>query len=159
MERHTVYFYENDPSLTGPIVEFVKKGLEQEETVIVIATDNHRLDLKTKLLADNVIGLESTHDAHYMTLDASATLSLFMRDGWPDEHLFLNVIGQMIGSVQKGPAIRIYQELTAVLLAERDYLVALQIERLWKKLVKNGAVCSSAGIPHQHFMELRRNTF
>ena len=71
MERHTVYFFEEDDlSWLEPIADFVKNGLGQNETVIVIATEQHRLDLRTKLLADKIIGLEAPSDALYTTLDA-----------------------------------------------------------------------------------------
>ena len=95
MERHRVYFYEEDSSLKDRIAEFVQ-GLQQDETVIVIASDQRRFDLKTRLQADNVIGLGAPNDGHYVTLDASTTLSLFMRNGLPDERLFFSVVGQMI---------------------------------------------------------------
>ena len=85
MQLHRVYFYEQDSSLMDPIAEFVKKGLEQQETVIVIATDQRRFDLKTRLVAANVIGLGEPHDDQYVTLDASNTLSLFMRGSIKEE--------------------------------------------------------------------------
>src|SRR4030095_5016941 len=121
MESHTVYFYaEEDASWVDPIVDFVKTGLGLRETVIVIATDQHRLDIKTPLLTDKVIGLEAPSDAQYVTLDASATLQLFMRNGWPEESLFFKVVDQIIRSIQKHGVVRIYQEVTAVLLARGD---------------------------------------
>jgi hypothetical protein len=73
MERHRVYFYEEDSSLSEPIGQFVKEGLDQKQTVIVIATDQRRFDLKKRLLADNIIGLSAPHDDQYVTLDASTT--------------------------------------------------------------------------------------
>ena len=152
MERHTVYFFEEDDlSWLEPIADFVKNGLGQNETVIVIATEQHRLDLKTKLLADKIIGLEAPSDALYTTLDASTTLPLFMRNGWPDERLFLNVVGQIIGSIQKNTAVRIYQEISAAHLASRDYLVGLHLERLWAKLANNDDRSFLCGYPASAF--------
>ena len=152
MERHTVYFFdEDDLSWLEPIADFVKNGLGQNETVIVIATEQHRLDLKTKLLADKIIGLEAPSDALYTTLDASTTLPLFMRNGWPDERLFLNVVGQIIGSIQKNKAVWIYQEISAVHLASRDYLVGLHLERLWAKLANNEDRSFLCGYPASAF--------
>ena len=139
MDRHTVYFYEEeDASWVDPIVNFVKTGLDLRETVIVIATEQHRLDFKTKLLADKVIGLEAPSDALYVTLDALVTLQLFMRNGWPDEHLFFSVVDQIIRSIQKHGVVRLYQEVTSVVLAQGDYLVGLHLERLWGQFAKKG---------------------
>lgn len=151
MERHRVYFYEEDSSLKDPIAEFVKQGLQQDETVIVIASDQRRFDLKTRLQADNVIGLGAPNDGHYVTLDASTTLSLFMRNGLPDERLFFSVVGQMIGSTETNAGVRIYQEITAILLAGQDYLVGLHLERLWANLVNNRGHSLLCGYPASAF--------
>ena len=151
MERHRVYFYEEDSSWVDPIAEFVKKGVEQKETVIVIGTDQRRFDLKTRLLADNVIGLGALNDEYYVTVDAATTLSLFMRNGWPDERLFLSVVGQMFRSTQKHTRVRIYQEITAVLLVGRDYLTGLHLERLWTKLVNTREYSLLCGYPVSAF--------
>jgi hypothetical protein len=63
MQRHIVYFFEEDDhSWLDPIADFVKNGIGQNETVIVIATEQHHLDLKTKLLANKTIGLEASND-------------------------------------------------------------------------------------------------
>jgi len=107
MNSHGVYFYEEDTFLIDNVAHFVKEGLEQKETVIVVATAEHRTDLKTTLMADNVIGLLAP-SGNYLTLDASTTLSLFMLNGWPDEQLFLKVIGRIIGSAAAaGTRVRI----------------------------------------------------
>ena len=152
MERHRVYFYEEeDASWVNPVADFLKTGLGLSETVIVIATEQHRLDLKTKLLEDKVIGLEAPTDAQYMTLDPSATLQLFMRNGWPDERLFFNVVDQIIGSIQKHGVVRIYQEVTAILLAQTDYLVGLHLERLWGQFAKKGDRSFLCGYPTSAF--------
>ncbi|HZH50161.1 MAG TPA: hypothetical protein VFD86_10355, partial [Nitrospira sp.] len=57
------------------VASFVKKGLGQEETAIVMATAEHCADSKTKLLADNGIGLLSPRGGSHVTLDASTTVS------------------------------------------------------------------------------------
>jgi hypothetical protein len=159
MERHKVYFYEEDSARADPIAEFVKSGLEGKERVIVIATEQRRAELKTRLLADNVIGLGSVNDDHYVTLDASTILSLFLRASWPDERLFFGVVGQMVGSTQRDTGVRIYQEITAVVLASRDYLVALEVERLWAKLIDDRKHALLCGYPASAFTEAETEDF
>ena len=45
MQRHTVYFFEeDDQSWLDPIADFVKNGVGQNETVIVIVTEQNRLE-------------------------------------------------------------------------------------------------------------------
>jgi MEDS: MEthanogen/methylotroph, DcmR Sensory domain len=136
VKTHSVYFYEDDTFLVGKVAQFVKNGLERQETVIVIATAEHRTDLKTKLMAENMIGPSTPTGGHYLTLDALATLSLFTLNGWPDGRLFFKVMGQLIGSAPRGTGIRIYGEIVAVLCAEGKYRAAIRLEELWNKFAQ-----------------------
>jgi len=147
MNSHGVYFYEEDTFLIDNVAHFVKEGLEQKETVIVVATAEHRTDLKATLMADNVIGLLAP-SGNYLTLDASTTLSLFMLNGWPDEQLFLKVIGRIIGSATAaGTRVRIYGEMVALLWAEGNHLAAIHLERLWNKLAMQRDFSLLCGYP------------
>jgi DcmR-like sensory protein len=134
MNGHTVYFYEDDTLLIDNVAQFVKSGLEQQEAVIVVATEEHRNDLKMKLVAENVIGLSAPRGRNYLPLDAATMLSLFMLNGWPDERLFLKVIGQIIKSVTPPAPVRIYGEMVALLWAEGRHRAAIRLEALWNKL-------------------------
>ena len=151
MNTHSVYFYEDDTFLIEKVAHFVKKGLERQETVIVVATDQHRDDLKIKLIEDEVIGLSTWNTGNYVTLDAAATLALFMHEGWPDEHLFLSVIGQIIQSAAATKPVRIYGEMVAVLFAEGNPLAAIQLERLWNKLAEQRPFSLLCGYPAATF--------
>src|SRR5918995_5215804 len=148
--NHSVYFYEDDTFLIDSVADFAKEGLERQETVIIVATEQHRGDLKTKLTED-LVGLWAPISEHYVTLDASATLVLFMRNGWPDEGLFIKVIGQIIQSAGGGKPVRIYGEMVAVLWAEGNPLAAIHLERLWNKLASQQDFSLLCGYPASAF--------
>lgn len=147
--NHGVYFYEDDTFLIDNVAGFAKEGLERQETVIIVATEHHRSDLETKLTED-LHGLWAATLANYVTLDASATLGLFMRNGWPDERLFLKIIGQIIQSA-RGNTVRIYGEMVAVLWAEGNALAAIHLERLWNKLGSQRNFTLLCGYPSSAF--------
>jgi hypothetical protein len=151
MNSHAVYFYEEDAFLIDNVAHFVKKGLEQKETVIVVATAEHRHDLKNKLMDENLIGLLAPTGTNYWTLDASTTLSLFLLDGWPDERLFLKVIGQIIESATLGAPVRIYGEMVAVLWAEGNHRAAIRLEELWNLLAIRRDFSLLCGYPSSAF--------
>jgi hypothetical protein len=151
MNSHAVYFYEEDAFLIDNVAHFVKKGLEQKETVIVVATAEHRHDLKNKLMDENLIGLLAPTGTNYWTLDASTTLSLFLLDGWPDERLFLKVIGQIIESATLGAPVRIYGEMVAVLWAEGNHRAAIRLEELWNLLATRRDFSLLCGYPSSAF--------
>ena len=147
MAGHTVYFYEDDAFLIENVAHFVRSGLERQETVIVVATEEHRLDLNARLISDNVIGLASPTDAQYLTLDAASTLSLFMLDDWPDERLFLKIMGQIIASIAKEGPVRIYGEMVAVLWAQGRHRAAIRLEGLWNQLAQQREFALLCGYP------------
>ncbi len=151
MNSHGVYFYEDDTFLIDNVAHFIKNGLERHETVIVVATEEHRLDLKTRLIADRVIGFASPTDARYFTLDASTTLSLFMLNDWPDERLFLKVIGQIIASSAPNTPVRIYGEMVAVLWAHGKHRAAIRLEELWNTLATQQEFSLLCGYPSSEF--------
>ena len=132
------------------VAGFAKEGLERQETVIIAATKQHRSDLETKL-AEDLHGLWAATSANYVTLDASSTLDLFMRKGWPDEGLFLQVIGQIIHSAPGNKPVRIYGEMVAVLWAEGNALAAIHLERLWNKLGNQRNFTLLCGYPSSAF--------
>ena len=148
--KHGVYFYEDDTFLIDSVADFAKEGLERQETVIIVATEQHRGDLKTKLTED-LVGLWALTSENYVTLDASATLVLFMRNGWPDEGLFIKVVGQIIQSAGSGRPVRIYGEMVAVLFAGGNVLAAIQLERLWNKLASQQDFTLLCGYPASAF--------
>jgi hypothetical protein len=152
MSSHSVYFYEDDSFLIDKVTDFAREGLLHQETVIIIATDQHRGELKTKL-TEEVIGLWAPTGRNYVTLDASETLALFMRNGWPDERLFLKVMGQISNSGAGTTRVRIYGEMVALLWAEGNHLAAIHLERLWNKLVEQRDCSLLCGYPSSAFQE------
>ena len=51
---HFVQFYERDVSLVEAVSGFIGAGLEAGESCIVIATQAHREDIQTKLIAHGI---------------------------------------------------------------------------------------------------------
>jgi hypothetical protein len=135
MRDHRVYFYAEESGLVGYVMEFLKEGLQASGTVFIIATEAHRTELETKLMADNLIGPSSAQGGHYVPLDASATLSLFMYQGWPNERMFFQAMDSLLRPHAQGQVVRIYGEMVAVLVANGDDLAAIQLERLWNKFL------------------------
>ena len=151
MISHAVYFYEDDAFLIDNVAHFVKTGLEKGETVIVVATEEHRSDLKARLMADSVIGLAAPADARYLTLDAASTLSLFILNDWADDRLFLKVMGQIISSSAHEGPVRIYGEMVAVLWAQGKHKTAIRLEELWNELAKQQEFSLLCGYPASEF--------
>lgn len=127
---HSVQFYKDDTFLIESVARFVREGLAVNDTAIIVATPQHREELRKVLTTPEV-----THENLWF-LDADQQLSTFMVDGWPNERLFNNVFGGMINQAsQRGP-VRVFGEMVALLWAGGHTRAALRLEELWNRLME-----------------------
>ena len=132
---HAVQFYEAEPFLLDELQRYVGLGLVRGETVIVIATPEHRRGLAARLAAAGLDLEDARARGRYVALDAAETLARFMVDGVPDEELFLTTVGRQIAQVTAGGRrVRAFGEMVALLAANGEYEAAIRLEQLWNDL-------------------------
>ena len=127
LQSHSVQFYNDDIFLTQSVARFITERLQGNETIIIVATAQHREALQQVLTPE-----QTTHDK-LRFFDAEEQLSKFMVAEWPSELRFRQVVEGMLR--QAGP-VRIFGEMVAVLWARRYTWAALRLEALWNKLLK-----------------------
>ncbi len=76
MRGHVAFFYDEYTDLLDHLTDFVKTGLEGDEIAIVVGTEQHRHDLKERLLAGHHIGLSAATDANYFAGRRDAAVAL-----------------------------------------------------------------------------------
>lgn len=81
-------FYQDDTFSTESVTSFLTEGLQVNDTVIVVATAQHREERREALTPG-----ERAHDK-LMFIDAGEQLQKFMVDDWPSEFRFKNVVGR-----------------------------------------------------------------
>jgi hypothetical protein len=138
--EHLVEFYEDEGRFLDMLARFVLDGLGNREAVVAIANVSHLATLRARVAAAgfDVPALQAC--GRYVPLDAAATLSQIMVDGWPDEARFEHVIGQVIAHARRdGRAVRAFGEMVALLWGQGQHDAALRLERLWDRH------CSRAG--------------
>ena len=148
--NHGVYFYEDDTFLIDNVAGFAKEGLERQETVIIVATEQHRSDLRnqthrgsTRPVGRNIsqlcdpgrlIDIRSIHAERLagrgVVLKSHRSNYSIPRDNKP---------------------IRVYGEMVAVLWAEGNALAAIHLERLWNKLGSQRNFTLLCGYPSSAF--------
>jgi len=135
--EHLVQFYDHEHALIDSLEGFVAGGLLTGESVIVIATREHREALDARLKARGLdVAYVQARD-QYLALDAEATLSAFMVDGWPDEVRFSSLIRQLLARARSsGHRVRAYGEMVAVLLERGQQAAMLRLEQLWHSVVQ-----------------------
>jgi hypothetical protein len=137
---HAVTFYDHDGEAIGALARFVVDGLSAAERVIVIATEWHLAVLADLLKLRGIdVGRERS-SGHYLTLDASETLSLFMVKASPERELFTEHIGELVEAAGRdGTAVRAFGEMVALLWDDGNIAAALELEALWNELAQTHA--------------------
>jgi hypothetical protein len=122
--EHAVHFYARDEALLTRLEEYVLEGLGLDEVVVVIATPEHRQQLRERLAAWEL-------EEAFLGLDAAEMLSRFMLDGLPDATRFEANVGTLLRS---HPRLRAYGEMVALLWADGNVAGTLALEQMWTHL-------------------------
>ncbi|HVT76067.1 MAG TPA: MEDS domain-containing protein [Acidimicrobiales bacterium] len=133
--EHVVSFYDGAEHLTDLVVPYLAAAVREGDTVIVIATPEHRAAFAAAL-ADAGIDV---HDAlchmRVRLFDAAEMLSRFMRDGSVHRGAFIDSVGHCVReAVAEGRPVRAYGEMVALLWAEGNRSGAVDLERAWNLL-------------------------
>ena len=128
--NHSVQFYNDDMFLTQSVARFITEGLQSNETVIIVATAQHREALQQVLTPDQM-----AHDK-LRVFEAEEQLSKFMVADWPSELRFRQMVDGVLGQARQSGPVRIFGEMVAVLWARHYTWAALRLEALWNKLLK-----------------------
>jgi PAS domain S-box-containing protein len=137
--EYVVQFYENDAYLILKLAEYLVAGLERGERGVVIATPEHRKALARTLNEKGLKpeGLELK--GLLVVLDARETLNRVLRDDYPDEALFGEVMkGILQDSASPRQRVRAYGEMVPLLWAEGKEDAAVRLEELWEGIVEGG---------------------
>ena len=136
MLTHAVQFYEDDSFLIDSVSAFVLEGLHADEQVTVFMTPAHTQLMKQALRNEEMAGtLPRDASRNVLYHDAEETMAKFMVDGWPEEHLFMSVIGQLLQPLPEDRRVRVFGEMVCLLWQKHQYRAALRLEELWNTLI------------------------
>jgi signal transduction histidine kinase len=134
---HIVQFYENEDFLCDTVASFLGEGLMAGEPLVVIATPSHSHGFLARLKARGFDVDYARCSGQVTLLDARQTLSSFMIDRIPDEHLFKINIGGALERAVRGrnqTCIRTYGEMVDLLWQDKNAEAAIRLEELWNEM-------------------------
>jgi hypothetical protein len=133
--EHLLQVYDDRGSFLDSLEGFVGGGLQAGEAVVVIATAPVRNGLRSRLEAAGHEVAAAVADDRYIALDAEETLARFMREGWPADEPFTQVITGILGRAgHPGRRVRAFGEMVAVLWAQGHVGATVRLEHLWHRL-------------------------
>lgn len=153
---HVAQFYAADDFLLDSLSRFVGTALDAGDSAVVLATELHRAGLASRLQGRGLDMAAAIRQGRYMALDAAATLSKFMRDGWPDAARFADVAGGLIARARsaaegKNSRVVIFGEMVGLLWAKGESQAAMRLEQLWNDLGKTHSFSLRCGYPIKGF--------
>lgn len=152
--EHIVQIYESKAVFLDLLEGYVLDGFRSGDCVIIIATDEHLKALNKRLKKNgcNLGALISDHQ--YIPLDAAATLSTFMRNGWPDETLFMAMIKSIISKAKaRSRQVRAFGEMVALLWQQGHNGATVQLEHLWNRFCETESLCLFCAYPKAGFTQ------
>jgi signal transduction histidine kinase len=131
--NHVVQFYEDDAFLCDTVARFIGAGLAAGESVIIVATDLHRIAFQQRLEANDFDVARAIAGGRLVLLDAAQTLAQFMIDGMPDWERFRHKVGGVIEELLDGrhTPVRAYGEMVDLLWRGGNSRAAIRLEEMW----------------------------
>jgi hypothetical protein len=145
---HLVQFYSGPQRLAESLSSLFAAPLMRGETVVVVATRDHR-DALDSALSDAGVNLAAEYrSGRYIPLDAEQMLAGFMTPVGPDPNLFRSAIGSTIEKARRRTgSVHAYGEMVGVLAQRGDLAAALGLETLWDRVLQRHPFRLLCGYP------------
>ncbi|HTW49243.1 MAG TPA: ATP-binding protein [Acidobacteriaceae bacterium] len=160
MPSHIAHFYSSDAVLLAEVSQYLSASLAAGGCAVVIATPAHIQGFEQQLSLRGFDMGRIARQGRWLALDAAATLSAFMSQGWPDETQFAAQMNAVLDRVSSGatsvsatrePQIAAYGEMVSLLWEQGRTGASLRLEELWSRLLRIRTFHLSCGWPLRLF--------
>jgi KaiC/GvpD/RAD55 family RecA-like ATPase len=155
---HSVQFYDTHQALIDRLCGVVSSALLVGNSVLIVATKDHR-ELLTKSLQRLEVNVRNyAREERFTMCDTDEMLSKFMVKGMPDPKLFLASVGNLLLDVKKAArskdlGLTVFGEMVAVLWDQGNKAGALKLESLWNDLLNERAFHLHCAYPRSLFSQ------
>lgn len=141
---HSVQFYDGHEALIDRLCGVVCSGLLVGNSVLIISTSAHRLQLMKALERLEVDVRNYARAGRFAMCDAEEMLAMFMVDGFPDTQLFMASLGKLLVASKKAASskeqgLTVFGEMVAILWEDGNKSGALALEALWNNVMSERA--------------------
>lgn len=153
--EHHLQLFDSSKSLVDTVSAFLLSALERGESVIIVATPQHREMLAERFEQSGINVRHAEHTNRMVILDATLTLDKFMRQDVPNLAAFDELVGSLFARIGRGRRVCVYGEMVDVLAAMGRYKAAQQLEELWNALAQRESIRLFCGYASGHFGDPR----
>jgi hypothetical protein len=138
------FLYDNEKIFLDVLLSYIKEGLQEGETVIILASAKHIFGIEELLKLDGFDVFHLRLRDQIIRLDADLVLEKFVLNGVPDKALFTYFVMNIAARTLKHDKnIRVFSELTAMLWFRGFKVASVQLEAIWNSLLD-----SNTEFPH-----------
>ena len=151
---HSVQFYDSHEALINRLCAVASSGFLVGDSVLIVATEQHREQLIAALHKLKVDVLPYAQENRFIMCDAEELLAEFMVEGLPDPELFTSSICKLLEESKvpsRNAGLIVFGEMVAVLWDEGNRVGALALEHLWNDLLKKQAFHLHCAYPRTLF--------
>ena len=149
---HLVTFYEDARFLAASVRGFLLEGLRAGETIIVVASPEHRAAFAAALTAAGHDVERSRRSGRYLEVDAASILARLVVDGELRADRFEEeIVGFVTATAAAAKGLRIYGEMVALLWQDGAHALALELEDRWNALLERVPFPLWCGYPLRGF--------
>lgn len=127
-DSHFVHFYQHDQSLLGALMEYINIGFEQNEGVVIIATEKHIEAIKKELPLHKPLQI--------VFVDANLALTKIMTNDFINKSKFQDFIGTLISEMRVHYRnVRFFGEVVDHLCSMGMAAESAELEGHWNELL------------------------
>jgi signal transduction histidine kinase len=154
--QHGVQFYSHDSFLLEELSEYIGNALRAGDPAVVVATETHRNSLLQWLMSQRLDIAALVEQERLIVTDAVQLLETLMRDGWPNQDLFNEIVGGVVAkalarTAGARPRVAVFGEMVALLWAEGKADAAIRLEQLWNELGRTKSFSLFCAYPMSDF--------
>jgi hypothetical protein len=147
---HSVQFYDRHEALIERLRGIVVSGLDLGNSVLIVATAEHRHQLAHALEKFKSQVRDAEKERRFLMCDAEETLATFMVDNRPEREQFLYSLGRLFSEFDEDRALIVFGELVSVLWDAGNKVGALELEALWNDLLNRRVFHLHCAYPRGH---------
>ena len=137
--RHQAQFYASEATMVQSLADSACTALDSGNAAIVILTEMHRRALVSEFARLGFDATAAMEEGRFLSLDATATLEDFARNGIPELSRFTETVNHWMHRLDslrrpKRPSLMIFGEVVALLWARGDFESTLRLEQFWNEL-------------------------